>query len=223
MDYWKSYGIQPQTLSKYNVAPIRFGWVNDDICYSYKQQDLAYAYYFSEGVYKLYFPERTDWRFLGNHKGLQGYDQLPNTGTLLVVTKSLKDVMYLSQLGIAAVAPPSESSILTAEQYADLTARFDKMELEWKQEQKLLTKRRNELANDLIDLNQQRETLIAGIDSEAIQLYEGIKSRKGQAVVKVEQGRCQGCRITLPMSERQKARVGMVIQCSSCGKILYLG
>jgi len=127
IEYWASYGIEPKTLSKYNVAPIRYGWVNDKICYSYKQTDPGYAYYFSEEVYKLYFPNRDDWRFLGNHKGLQGYDQLPKNGTLLIITKSLKDVMYLSQLGIAAVAPPSESSIITDEQYADLNARFDKL------------------------------------------------------------------------------------------------
>lgn len=125
--YWTSYGINPTTLKKYNVGPISFAWINEVVQYSYKPTDPCYAYYFSEGVYKLYFPLREEWRFLGNHKGLQGYDQLPKTGKLLVVTKSLKDVMYLSQLNIAAVAPPSESSILTADQYADLTARFDKI------------------------------------------------------------------------------------------------
>jgi predicted nucleic acid-binding Zn-ribbon protein len=49
-----------------------------------------------------------------------------------------------------------------------------------------------------------------------------VRTRKGNAVVKVEQGRCQGCHIKLSMNEWQKARTGVLVQCSSCGRILYL-
>lgn len=121
--YWRDHGITPETLYLFRVAPIRYAWVNGIVCYSYRPTDPAYAYKFGE-KYKLYFPSRKDWRFLGNYKNLQGYDQLPEEGEVLVVTKSLKDVMFLYELGIPAVAPPSESSILTPEQYGELSERF---------------------------------------------------------------------------------------------------
>lgn len=125
--YWSSHGISFETLRRYNVAPFMFAWVGESMCYSYRPSDPGYAYAFGEGRFKLYFPRRKEWRFLGNFKGLQGYDQLPETGILLVITKSLKDVMFLYEMGIPAVAPPSESSILSEEQYEDLSNRFDNL------------------------------------------------------------------------------------------------
>ena len=124
-DYWAQYGIMPETLHAYWVGVVKHGWLNGSLVYSKVQDDPCYGYFFEEGIYKLYFPNRTKVRFLGNHKGLQGYAQLPPKGELLVVTKSLKDVMFLYQMGIAAIAPPSESSILTEEQYEELSDRFD--------------------------------------------------------------------------------------------------
>jgi len=39
----------------------------------------------------------------------------------------------------------------------------------------------------------------------------------------VEQGLCQGCRISLPMSIVQKARAGVgLVQCVSCERILLV-
>jgi len=64
---------------------------------------------------------------LNNFKGLQGYDQLPEKGTLLIVTKSLKDVMLFYEFGIPAIAPASESVILSVEQHKELSQRFTKI------------------------------------------------------------------------------------------------
>lgn len=121
---WASYGINTQTLHTYWTGVVKHAWLNGSLVYSRLPSDPCYGYFFEEGIYKLYFPNRTKVRFLGNHKGLQGYAQLPLKGKLLVITKSLKDVMFLCQMGIAAVAPPSESSILTEEQYKELSNRF---------------------------------------------------------------------------------------------------
>jgi predicted nucleic acid-binding Zn-ribbon protein len=101
--------------------------------------------------------------------------------------------------------------------------RFQKMEGDWQQEQKVLTRKQAEVAGQLSGLQQERQSLASGIAPEALGLYEGMKSRKPQVVVKVEQGMCKGCRLTLPMSEWQRAKAGNLVQCSSCGRILYLG
>lgn len=103
------------------------------------------------------------------------------------------------------------------------SARLGRIELEWKQEQEALVKLQSELENQLIDLNQRRQAMTFEVDQQTLKLYEGIIFKKGQAVVKVEQGRCQGCRLNLSMSELQRVRTGALVKCSSCGMILYLG
>jgi predicted nucleic acid-binding Zn-ribbon protein len=101
--------------------------------------------------------------------------------------------------------------------------RLKKLEVEWKQEQKALTQKQAKVENRLSDLSQKRQAVASEITSQTLELYEGVRLRKGQAVVKVAQGRCHGCHLTLSMNEWQRARAGALIQCSSCGRILYLG
>ncbi len=101
--------------------------------------------------------------------------------------------------------------------------RLKKLEVEWKREQKALTQKQAKVENRLSDLSQKRQAVASEITPQTLELYEGIRLRKGQAVVKVEQGRCYGCHLTLSMNEWQRARAGALAQCSSCGRILYLG
>ncbi len=98
----------------------------------------------------------------------------------------------------------------------------EKGEVEWQQGQKDLMQKRDDEEKQLLELDKKRQALTSNIDPQAFSLYEGLRARKGQAVVKIEQGRCQGCRISLSMTELQRARSGAVIQCGSCNKILYL-
>ncbi len=90
-----------------------------------------------------------------------------------------------------------------------------------KEKQELLTEKK--ILGDKIEiLFKQRQEIVSAIDSESVKVYEKICAKKGHAVVRVEQGKCQGCRITLSISEMQHARGGGLVQCSSCGMILYL-
>jgi len=100
--------------------------------------------------------------------------------------------------------------------------RLGKLEEEWRQEQKELTQRQTKVKSRLSELGRTRQTLASDIAKQTLELYEGIRVRKGQAVVKIEQGRCQGCRLNLAVNELQRARAGDLIQCSSCGRILCL-
>lgn len=101
--------------------------------------------------------------------------------------------------------------------------RVRELEVEWQKEQKILTKSESDITNQINDSRQIRDELTNSIPAAALELYEGIRARKLQVVVKVEQGMCKGCRITLPMSELQRAKAGSLVQCGSCGRILYLG
>lgn len=122
--YWELYGINRSTLMKYMVGAVKYAWVNDKIIYHNKESDPCYGYWF-DGQYKLYMPNRKEYRFVNNYLGLQGEVQLPLNGKLLVITKSMKDVMYLFQLGIPAIATSSESVILSHDKMLELKERFD--------------------------------------------------------------------------------------------------
>ena len=101
--------------------------------------------------------------------------------------------------------------------------RLKKLEVEWQREQKELAQRQAKVKSRLSELSKERQTITSAITSQTLELYDGIRQRKGQAVVKVSQGRCHGCHLNLSMNEWQRARAGALIQCSSCGRILYLG
>jgi len=101
---------------------------------------------------------------------------------------------------------------------------LERLERDWREEQAALVREKAELSAALVTLNQRRKHLISRIDAASLELYQALKDkRQRRAVAKVERGMCQGCRIVLPMSELQRARMGQeLVQCSSCERILYL-
>lgn len=99
---------------------------------------------------------------------------------------------------------------------------FGRLKEEWQQRQETLGLRKSEVETVLGRLGETRAGLAKQIDSEVLDLYERIRLTKELAVVKVERGRCQGCHITIPTSQWQKAKAGNIIQCSSCNRILSL-
>lgn len=126
-EYWSSFGISKSTLQKYNVFPVDVVWLNDRIVYSNTENDPGYAYRFEEKVYKIYYPMRKKMRFICNTNTVQGFKQLPSTGKYVVLTKSMKDVMCLSEFGIPSVALQSESAYPEEQFIKDLKDRFGKV------------------------------------------------------------------------------------------------
>lgn len=96
------------------------------------------------------------------------------------------------------------------------------LETEWQAQQEKLKVDKEHLEAELVSLKQKREAVSAQVDSGAVDFYLGLKKQKGTAVAKVEQGVCRGCRISLSNAEIQRARGSDLIQCSSCGRILFL-
>jgi len=99
---------------------------------------------------------------------------------------------------------------------------FNKLEAEWHNQQQQLSADIGALKSKLSDLRNKRQLWSAEIDPQAVGIYDKLRKQKGQAVAKVEQGICRGCRISLPFSELQQARSGHLVQCSSCGRVLFL-
>jgi len=105
---------------------------------------------------------------------------------------------------------------------ATLSNELKTMETEWDSQQQRLSAEMEQLKTTLSDLEHKWELLSARFDSQAVELYQKLKKQKGEAIAKVEQGVCQGCRISLTTIEMQRARSGSLVQCSSCGRILFV-
>jgi predicted nucleic acid-binding Zn-ribbon protein len=96
------------------------------------------------------------------------------------------------------------------------------LEAEWRVEQERLAADKERLEAELERLRERREAVSSQVDAELVILYGELKRQKGTAVARVEQGVCRGCRLSLSHAELQRARGGSLMQCSSCGRILFL-
>ena len=105
---------------------------------------------------------------------------------------------------------------------ATLSNELKTLEAEWRSQQQQLSTDMEQLKTTLFDLKHKQQLLSTKIDPQAVEFYQELKKRKGQVVAKVEQGICRGCRISLPTTELQRVRGGSLVQCSSCGRILFL-
>lgn len=118
--WWAQFGITLETLKKFKVFRANYVFLNGSVTSTYQDYDPSYAYYFGkkDGLeqWKIYYPFRKKFRFLLNCTHTQGLNQLPSSGDILVITKSLKDVMSLYELGISAIAPQSEVVVVDAKE-----------------------------------------------------------------------------------------------------------
>lgn len=128
--WWGKYGITPEILKKFDVYSCKHIFLNDSLCAKSQQHCPIFGYYGKkyQGIelWRCYFPKRTSFRFISNwpSKKIQGYDQLPKAGKLLVITKSMKDIMCLYSCGITACAPNSENLFISDNVLCDLKSRF---------------------------------------------------------------------------------------------------
>jgi len=102
------------------------------------------------------------------------------------------------------------------------SSELKRLEAEWHSQQQQLSADMEHLKTILSDLKQKRELLLTSIDPEVVEFYYGLKKQKGAAVAKVEQGICRGCGISLTTATLQRARSDSLVQCSNCGRILFL-
>jgi hypothetical protein len=111
---------------------------------------------------------------------------------------------------------------LSTASVATLSNKLKTLEAGWHSQQQQLSTDMEQLKTTLSDLKHKRQLLSAEIDPQTVEFYQELKKQKGQAVAKVEQGICRGCRISLPTTDLQRARGDSLVQCSSCGRILFL-
>lgn len=131
LKWWESFGISKKLLKKYHIYSLQHVFINGQLRFTSSNKCPIYGYYFGKDKngnekWKCYFPLKTEYRFLNNlsKKVLQGYHQLPKTGDLLVITKSMKDVVALYGFGIAAVSPNSETLFVDDKKLEEFKQRF---------------------------------------------------------------------------------------------------
>lgn len=130
LKWWESFGITKDILNKFKVFSCKTVFLNGNIYAQSTQHSPIYGYYFGkkENIeqWRIYMPKRKEYRFIGNvsTKTIQGYKQLPKSGKILIITKSMKDVMCLYSLGITAIAPNSETQFVSDKMLEELKIRF---------------------------------------------------------------------------------------------------
>ena len=130
LKWWGKYGISKDILKRFNVYSCKHVFLNDQLFAKSQQHCPIFGYYGKKyqglELWRCYFPKRTSFRFITNwpSKKIQGYDQLPKKGKLLVITKSMKDSMCLYSCGITACAPNSENLFISDKVLEDLKSRF---------------------------------------------------------------------------------------------------
>ena len=134
LDWWNKFGISLQTLKKFRVFSCKNIWINDHIIHLETNNQLVFGYYggIKDGIeqWKLYWPNNKKYKWLSNRDSsqLQGARMLPkNGGDLIIIQKSLKDVMLLYEFGIPSVAPNSENLFLSDEQLMKLKSKFKRI------------------------------------------------------------------------------------------------
>ncbi len=143
--------------------------------------------------------------------------------------KELGDLQHESDLLKAQRAQLEEKTLELMEQVdraaGDITAsdaELNRLEADWQSQQRKLSADLKQLKTLIGDLQQKRQIKAAEIDPATVEMYQELKKQKGTAVARVDRGLCNGCRISLPVSEMQQVRTGKLVRCGSCGRILFL-
>lgn len=129
INYWKQFNISINTLKKFNVNSIKYYLCNGIVKGTYKRENPIYAYkvYNNFKIYRPLADKYTKWRNNLTDYDIQGYEQLPQKGDILFITKSMKDVMCLHEMGYSAVSPSSESTFLPKDVLEQLKTRFKRI------------------------------------------------------------------------------------------------
>lgn len=129
INYWSQFNISLNTLKKFEVSSIKYYLCNGIVKGVYKDNNPMYAYkvYNNFKIYRPLGDKYTKWRNNLTEYDIQGYKQLPKKGNILFITKSMKDLMCLYEMGIPAISPSSESTFIPDDILEDLKKRFKRI------------------------------------------------------------------------------------------------
>ena len=142
--------------------------------------------------------------------------ELMNLETEVTAFKTNRGQLEDKVLKIMEQTEQSEASVV------NLNNQLKEVTAAWQRQQSQLSVRLEQVKATLSQLRSQRELFRADIDAQTTALYQQLRSQKGMAVSRVEQGTCNCCRISVSTGKLQQVRGSTLVQCSSCGRILFL-
>jgi predicted nucleic acid-binding Zn-ribbon protein len=128
-----------------------------------------------------------------------------------------RSVVEDDALQIMAEVEEQEENLKVADE------RLARGEEQWEEVRGVLLEEGEQLRARLAVLEAERQEITQMVSAADLATYETLRQQKnGQAVVLLENGICQGCRVALPTSVAQRVRRGSeVVYCGSCQRILY--
>lgn len=126
--FWKQFGIDIDLLELYNVEAISHFFINGNIIKADKHAYSFIEYKDNKETYKIYQPYSEKYKWINGHNDSvwQGWEQLPEKGDVLIITKSLKDVMSISNiLEIPSVSLQCENILPKKHVFEQLKERFN--------------------------------------------------------------------------------------------------
>lgn len=126
-EFWKRYGVSKVTLDKYSVKPVEYSMIGEQI---FKLDRHAYVFIENKDDDKtltIYQPYSDKQKWTKNHNASvwYGWTQLPETGDVLIITKSRKDIMSIVEnTGIPATGLQNEKIIPKENVLQELKNRF---------------------------------------------------------------------------------------------------
>jgi len=111
----------------FNIKFADYYWINS-LGLKAQEENPTYVYVIKKYC-KLYSPFSTDFKWVSNvpKNEIFGYQQLPKRGKLLIIDKSLKDVLVNYFIGIPSISLPSESVFIPIEILKELLTRFEQI------------------------------------------------------------------------------------------------
>lgn len=131
LSWWNSFGISLKTLNDFFVFSCKHVFLNNNYFTSSTKTNYIFGYYRDSRddleYWRLYFPLKSNFRFLSNwtSKFIQGSKQLIMDNENLIITKSLKDVMFLYENSFSSLAPNSEGIIFPENQMNNFLKNFN--------------------------------------------------------------------------------------------------
>ncbi len=131
--YWKDYHFTIEELNELKIAPLSHYWVGEH-CFASKGS-YCYSHGFIDNLHRFTIlntklDRSKKWFKNLNSSIVQGDNLLPENGDLLVITKSFKDVGTIRKfkdLNINAIAPNSESTIISSDKIEEYKKRFKRV------------------------------------------------------------------------------------------------